>query len=81
MEYSKKIHIQEVFEEEEENPLYVSMATDTREEDKLLLGTVDGKETILGGTVDELINSLTTKKFGKIIYDSINSVLNSKFYF
>eukprot|EP00027_Filamoeba_sp_ATCC50430_P005761 CAMPEP_0168547718 /NCGR_PEP_ID=MMETSP0413-20121227/4184_1 /TAXON_ID=136452 /ORGANISM="Filamoeba nolandi, Strain NC-AS-23-1" /LENGTH=1073 /DNA_ID=CAMNT_0008577987 /DNA_START=51 /DNA_END=3269 /DNA_ORIENTATION=- len=39
--------------------------TKLEEEDKLLVGVAEGKEIILGGTVDELF-SLISKRFGKI---------------
>jgi hypothetical protein len=71
----------EYIEEEDEEPLYMEMQqfTEKHEEDRLLIGISEGKEVILGGFVDELISNLTTKKFGKIIWDSQN-VLYSKSY-
>jgi hypothetical protein len=47
-------------------------------EDKLLVGqSKEGKEIILGGTVDELMSNLVEKRFGKIMWDSQNDMLMS----
>lgn len=45
---------------------------ETREEDKLLIGLKPGEEELLGGTWDALVEGLTSKRFGKIIWDQTN---------
>lgn len=63
-------------EEEEETPTPPVQQLETREEDKLLIGLKPGgEEEILGGTWDALVEGLTSKRFGKIIWDQSTAQL------
>ena len=54
-------------------------------EGKLIVSTKNGEELIMEGTLDELINQLTSKRFGKIVVNTqknaIESTKKTNFFF
>lgn len=48
-------------------------------EEGLFVASKDNKEIILAGNTDDLFDNLTTKRFGKIIWDQSTGTLQSKF--